>query len=35
MKDEPMDALAIDSQVMVNILHETATRYDSMIPRGI
>lgn len=24
MKDEPMDALAIDSQVMVNFLYETA-----------
>lgn len=23
MKDEPMDALAIDSQVMVNFLYET------------
>jgi len=24
VKDEPMDALAIDSQVMVNFLYETA-----------
>lgn len=24
MKDEPMDALAIDSQVMVNFLYETS-----------
>lgn len=27
VKDEPMDALAIDSQVMVNSLYETAARY--------
>lgn len=31
VKDEPMDALAIDSQVMVNFLYETAAGIPALL----
>lgn len=35
IKDEPMDMLNIDSQVMVNVFYETAAPYDTMLLQGL